>query len=107
MEGLEVSGGSGAALYTCWFRNWNVAPLMPPVDQTSPPTRPVLKKPASCPWRAGAGSGSAAGATILAVGAGSVWAIFGCAAFGCATFGAAGCVTAGAAGLAAMTRGAG
>jgi hypothetical protein len=33
--------------------------LIPPVDQTSPPTRPVLKKPASCAWRAGAGSGSA------------------------------------------------
>src|SRR5207247_11400076 len=42
----------------CSFRNWNVAPLIPPVDHTSPPTRPVEKKPASLPWR-GLGSGRA------------------------------------------------
>ena len=33
-------------------------PLIPPVDHTSPPTRPVEKKPASLPWRT-LGSGSA------------------------------------------------
>jgi hypothetical protein len=32
-----------------------VAPLIPPVDQISPPERPVLKKPAWFAWRFGAG----------------------------------------------------
>jgi hypothetical protein len=31
------------------FRNWKVVPFSPPVDHTSPPARPVEKKPASLP----------------------------------------------------------
>ena len=41
--------------YRCSFRNVNVVPLMPPVDQISPPTRPVELKPAWFACRTGAG----------------------------------------------------
>ena len=46
-------------MYTWSLKNWNVAPLIPPVDHTSPPTRPVVKDPRLA-WRGGLGSGSAA-----------------------------------------------